>query len=83
MPVFNTSDYNRLGQVYKQMQGENWSPNGDARRLIARRGLKHTSLSVGDVVVLPNDSAWQATPEGWKRIGDVVVVRTIAAVSEQ
>ena len=37
--------------VYFRMQGENWSPTGDARELIASKGLRHTSMSVGDIVI--------------------------------
>jgi hypothetical protein len=40
-----------LEHVYAHMQGEVWSPNGEARGLIERKGLQHTSMSVGDVVV--------------------------------
>jgi hypothetical protein len=36
------------------MQGEVWSPNGEARGLIEAKGLLHTSMSVGDVVVGPD-----------------------------
>lgn len=32
------------------MQGENWSPNGEARSLIEEKGLIHTSMSMGDIV---------------------------------
>lgn len=32
------------------MQGENWSPNGEARDLIRSLGLCHTSFMAGDVV---------------------------------
>lgn len=38
-------------KVYHLMQGETWSPRGEARGLIRRKGLQHTSMSVGDVVV--------------------------------
>jgi len=41
---------NNLEDVFKKMQGENWSPNGEARKLIIEKGLEHTSMSVGDVV---------------------------------
>jgi len=40
-----------LEEVFFNMQGEVWSPNGEARELIRSLGLKHTSMSVGDVVV--------------------------------
>ncbi len=36
--------------VFRQMQGEVWNFNGEARKLIKRLGLEHTSMSVGDVV---------------------------------
>lgn len=40
-----------LEALFVQMQGEVWSPKGEARSLIASRGLTHTSMSVGDVAV--------------------------------
>ena len=40
----------RLGKVYEMMQGEMWSPEGEARALISRLGLQHTSMSVGDII---------------------------------
>ncbi len=39
-----------LEDVFQKMQGEVWSPNGEARELILGKGLCHTSMSVGDVV---------------------------------
>ena len=43
-----TSD---LDAAFHGMQGENWSPQGEARGLIRGKGLQHTSMSVGDVLV--------------------------------
>lgn len=40
-----------LQNLYVFMQGENWSPNGEARDLIKGLGLKHTSMSVGDIIL--------------------------------
>ncbi|MDH5279561.1 MAG: hypothetical protein OEW52_00260 [Thermoleophilia bacterium] len=40
-----------LHEVYRVSQGEIWSPNGEARELIRSKGLAHTSMSVGDVIV--------------------------------
>lgn len=37
--------------VFRDMQAENWSPNGEAVPLIDRLGLNHTSMSVGDLIV--------------------------------
>jgi hypothetical protein len=40
-----------LNEVYARMQAEHWSPNGEARELIRSKGLRHTSMSVGDVIL--------------------------------
>jgi hypothetical protein len=45
-------------QVFYHMQGEIWSPNGEARDLIMALGLKHTSMSVGDVVKNTGTGEW-------------------------
>lgn len=37
-------------KVFNWMQGENWSPNGEARTLISKMGLHHTSMSCGDMI---------------------------------
>lgn len=37
-------------EAWYKMQGENWSPNGEANGLISGMGLTHTSMDVGDVV---------------------------------
>jgi hypothetical protein len=42
-----------LFDIYLVMQGETWSPEGEARELILRSGLKHTSMSVGDLIEDP------------------------------
>lgn len=39
--------------IYHTMQGEVWSPEGEARQLITKLGLQHTSMSVGDVIRIP------------------------------
>jgi hypothetical protein len=38
-----------LEEAFMAMQGEVWSPNGEARKLVMALGLNHTSMSVGDV----------------------------------
>jgi hypothetical protein len=48
---------NPLQYVFHMMQGEIWSPNGEARALIKSKGLEHTSMSVGDVIVDENGRA--------------------------
>ena len=37
-------------KVFGMMQGENWSPQGQARDLISKSNTGHTSMSVGDIV---------------------------------
>ena len=54
-----------LAQVYRQMQGFVWSPNGEARQLIASAGVHHTSMSIGDVAVDPAGRAWVCAEKGW------------------
>jgi len=39
-----------LEDGFHNMQGEIWSPHGEARALIRSLGLHHTSMSVGDVL---------------------------------
>lgn len=39
-----------LDTIFAHMQAENWSPNGEARALIRSKGLRHTSMSVGDII---------------------------------
>lgn len=42
-----------LENIFRECQGEIWSPYGEARDLINALGLTHTSMSVGDVIGLP------------------------------
>jgi hypothetical protein len=39
-------------KIFVLLQGEVWSPSGEAREMIRGKGLNHTSMSVGDVVVV-------------------------------
>lgn len=41
-----------VDRLFHVLQGDVWSPNGEARELIESLGLKHTSMSVGDVIVV-------------------------------
>ncbi len=54
-----------LAQVFRRMQGFVWSPNGEARQLIASAGVHHTSMSVGDVAVDADGRAWVCAERGW------------------
>jgi hypothetical protein len=54
--------------VYRQMQAEVWSPNGEARRLIRRLQLGHTSMSVGDVLQSATGEMWACELSGWRPV---------------
>jgi hypothetical protein len=54
-----------LAEVYRQMQGFVWSPNGEARDLIRAASVSHTSMSVGDVAVDADGRAWVCADRGW------------------
>lgn len=57
-PVVDLGEFTKLAEVrcvdleevFQKMQGENWSPNGEARPIIAALGLHHTSMSTGDLI---------------------------------
>ena len=57
-----------LDNVFVEMQGEVWSPNGEARELILNLELHHTSMSVGDIALDENGRAWQCDIVGWKEV---------------
>jgi len=60
----------RKEEIFRMMQGDFWSPQGEARKLITALGLRHTSMSVGDIVVI-NSVAWIVMGMGFGRIGKV------------
>lgn len=43
-----------LKNIFAMMQGEVWSPKGEAKKLIDSLGLYHTSMSVGDIIKIGN-----------------------------
>ena len=57
----------RKEDVFRAMQGENWSPEGEARDLIEDKGLVHTSMSVNDIIKIGN-RAWRVASFGFKEI---------------
>lgn len=57
-----------LEDVYFQSQGEIWSPNGEARELILAKGLRHTSMSVGDVIEDPEGRFWAVASFGFEPV---------------
>jgi len=59
-----------LDDAYCRMQGENWSPRGEARDLLRSLGLSHTSLSVGDVIQDEEGVYWECLDRGWRPLED-------------
>jgi len=57
----------QLEHVFEMMQAEEWSPNGEARGLIEAKGLEHTSMSVGDVIVV-NDQTFVVASFGFDEL---------------
>jgi len=39
-------------ELFIALQGEKWSPRGEANNMIWKNGAGHTSMSVGDVLVI-------------------------------
>lgn len=48
-------NYSDMEKAWKDLQGENWSPEGEAYDLIKDKKLDHTSMSVGDTFVKGKD----------------------------
>jgi hypothetical protein len=57
-----------LEVIFAVMQGENWSPRGEARDLITSKGLRHTSMSVGDIIQPPDGTLWYVDSFGFEKI---------------
>lgn len=53
--------------VFALLQGEQWSPRGEARDLIKQKGLSHTSMSTGDIMEI-NGKFYIAKNAGFKKI---------------
>lgn len=60
----------QLEAVFHDMQGEVWSPNGEAREMIRAAGLHHTSMSVGDIAVV-DGRAWIVDSFGFADLDEV------------
>jgi len=56
-----------MEEAFFKMQGENWSPNGEARSLIEYLELHHTSMSVGDLLQT-KAGYFQCDMSGWVEV---------------
>lgn len=57
-----------LEYVFAAMQAEVWSANGEANDLITRKGLLHTSMSVGDVIVTEENRTFVVASIGFNEV---------------
>jgi hypothetical protein len=64
-------DADGLDRAFCEMQGEIWSPNGEARDLIESKGLAHTSMCVGDVLVDDVGNVHVVSGRGWRVPGNI------------
>lgn len=55
-------------EIFLSLQGETWSPLGRARDMLRKMGLEHTSMSVGDVLVI-EDTVYLTMRTGFSTIG--------------
>ena len=58
-----------LETIFRLMQGLFWSPQGEARALIEKKGLIHTSMNVGDVIVV-DGVMHMVESMGFSRLGE-------------
>ena len=57
-----------LDDAFRRMQGESWSPQGEARELLQALGLHHTAMSVGDVLRDEEGICWECLEQGWRAL---------------
>jgi len=48
-----------------RMRAENWSPNAEAFDLLQSKGLQHTTMTIGDVLVDESDAVYLVTGIGF------------------
>jgi len=57
-----------LDYAWMELQGERWSPKGNARNLLKAKGLEHTSMSVGDCFRFKNGEVWVVAAFGFELV---------------
>jgi hypothetical protein len=57
--------------IWMALQANQWSPQGEARPLIQKLGLHHTSMMMGDIIVLPDGTARLAVSVGFVTVGRI------------
>lgn len=54
--------------IWRDLQGEFWSPNAEANAMLRRTGLSHTSMDCGDIVKLPDGTLWMVESFGFGQV---------------
>jgi hypothetical protein len=54
--------------VLHRMRADIWSPNGEALDLLRSKGLEHTTMTIGDVLVDESDDVYLVTALGFTRL---------------
>lgn len=62
-------DIDHPEEAWEMMQGERWSPRGEANSFIRALGLQHTSMSVGDIIE-KEGAFWMVDGCGFKRLAN-------------
>jgi hypothetical protein len=65
--IKNSGKTEVIERLFRDLQGERWSRNGEARELIRGLGLAHTSMSVGDVIRFKSGEVYLCKDAGWER----------------
>lgn len=60
-----------LENLFRNLQGEIWSPEGEANELIESKGLAHTSMCVGDMVRFKDGKMYLVDNSGWMQFSTV------------
>lgn len=66
----------RLEKIFYFMQGEIWSPYGEANSLIKKKGLHHTSMSVGDIIKIKN-RIMIVEKSGFKELNPKEIIKSV------
>ena len=56
-------------KIFMMMQGDMWSPKGQARNMVRASGTGHTSMSVGDIIKIGNEYL-MVDRFGFHKLGD-------------
>jgi len=66
---------NDLREVFRNMQGEIWSPNGEATEMLTSKKIHHTSMSVGDIIYdIEAETYYVVAPAGFTLLKETSII---------